>query len=392
MANKRPPSAANLELAEWVSSQGYPTSPRAIRTWRAKKWVAPAIVTPRGYARPTETSNPPEAFDQALVVASIRGGKRTSPDLVVFGLFARGHVVPIDQLRLAFRRQVFDPIQELVQSLSGDEASIDDKVDAIAVGASKLAKRSKSGRFMLRNAKGQAESAPSIVASTQALLATTMLGGDLSQFDLGAGDALDELIDVTAMRGLAEDRVEGLGAIVPGGRDELRDDLLGMFASASLSSLAEFLGSTSYEELATSRDMVQQVIKLGKNMAANVPELGGPETAHGMQFFSVQDSTDEAVAFMSLMFLQQMLRMGKEQVVSSMAELKPGMEKQSALRLLLDRLPPHLQRFVGPGGGNELLNASSAEQEEWAAIGAELERDYPGFGASLVSQEVPDDS
>ena len=46
---------------------------------REHKWVARAEVHPQGYARPTETSNPPESFDQALAVAQIRGGKRTSP-------------------------------------------------------------------------------------------------------------------------------------------------------------------------------------------------------------------------------------------------------------------------------------------------------------------------
>ena len=82
MAGKRPPSAADTELAEWVTAQGHPTSPRMIRTWRQHGWVARSLTRPQGYAKPTLSWNPPEAFDQALAVAKIRNGKRMSPDRI----------------------------------------------------------------------------------------------------------------------------------------------------------------------------------------------------------------------------------------------------------------------------------------------------------------------
>ena len=123
MPAKRPPSAANQELADWLTSQGYPTTPRAIRTWRTNRWLDPAIVEPKGYARPTETSNPPRVFAQALAVAQIRDGHRTSPDRVVLGLFVRGLPVPLDQLRLAFHRRFVEPMNALLEGLSVEDSS-----------------------------------------------------------------------------------------------------------------------------------------------------------------------------------------------------------------------------------------------------------------------------
>ena len=346
--------------------------------------MAPAIVEPQGYAQPTNTSNPPESFAQALAVAQIRDGERTSPDRIVLGLFARGYPVPLDQLRQAFHCRFIEPIRMLVEELSEGGSSIDEVVDAIATGTTALAPRSKSGRFMIRHAKNRDDSAMSIVESANALLATAMLGGDVSTFDLEGADAFDELMDVTSLGGFADDRVEGVGAIVRGGRQELRADLTSIFRSISVEALGELMQSASLEELTTSRNMLKQVLTFGEAFARNVPDLGGPRTAFGMEFLLTLAMDDESIVFLSVMLLSQIRRLGQAQVDASFVELTPSFEAQPAMRQLLDELPVELHRYFSTDSLRRGESPSPSESETIATTIAALEARIPGFTNILL--------
>ncbi len=253
MADKRAPSAANAELASCCPNGATPLLHGKFEPCGSTNgWLGPRSIlraTPGQQKRPIRLSPSIRRWPWPRS----EGVSEPSLDAILLGLFARGHVVPIEQLRSAFRHQLFDGIRKLRQRLAAESQSPDDVADTIAIGMATQAKRTKTGRFMLRNAKGQDDSAVSILTSAQTLLATVMLGGDLEPFHAGGDDALDDLIDLTGMHGLAQDQVVGGGSIVSGGREELRSDLIQTFASGSIDDLDDLLESASFDELAASR-------------------------------------------------------------------------------------------------------------------------------------------
>ena len=102
--------------------------------------------------------------------------------------------------------------------------------------------------MLKRAAEDGTETPTAIVGSAFTVVADALLGGDITQF-AGEGSALDELIDVTDMRGLAEDEVAGVGAIIPGGREELQRDLVEIFKCFSFSVIADTLETATFGEL-----------------------------------------------------------------------------------------------------------------------------------------------
>jgi hypothetical protein len=342
-----------------------------------------------GYARPTETRNPPEAFAQALAVAQVKSGKRMSPGTVVLGLFARGYPVPIDQLRRAVRGEVLEGVWKTVARVVAQGTDASDVADAIAIEASKYTRKTASGRFMLeRSSRRSDRPASSVMADSYLVLVTAMLGGDLDPFWEEGSEALDDLVDITDLKGLAEDRTAGIGAIVPGGRPELRRDLLEIFRSCSVGQVEDMLDACSYEDLVASRDLVIKIMGFGQDFAgAVVPALGGPEAAYGLKFMTTLSSDNWAgIAILSLFLLVQVQRIGHDQVSESVAILEPEFKATAATTQLLERLPESLYRFIGPGGARAFEKAGKPERDEFTAVLKAMEREQPGFLARVAKQ------
>ena len=350
-----------------------------------------AIVEPQGYAQPTKTTNPPEAYGQARTVAEIRAGKRTSPERIVIGLFARGQPADIDDLRAALLT-CFVPVQRAVDEQTERETDPERVVDAIAAGMAKVASRSKSGRFMLKGAKGRGESNTSIVESAMAPLVAALLGQDLGGFDLGddSSDALDELIDITGMRGLAEDEVEGIGTIVPGGRPELRSDVQGSLGSSSLQAMRDVLESATFDDLATSRKMLLQIAPGATAVARNVKRTGaGTSDAFGLSFFTAMDLDDEVVAVFSLILLLQIRRVGIQQMTAGTAAIQPAFDRNAAVAIILDNVPRRLHKYLRPGSHQILEAASDADRADLQAALNAWEEAPPDIRTRAKGPQTP---
>ena len=231
------PDTANVELSEWLGGQGYPTTPREIRTWRNYGWVDPAIVEPQGYAKPTETANTPEAFDQALAVAQVKVRQADDSDLVTLALFARGFPIRVELVREAWLKYFTSHPGRIFQT-DGPGPDPFDAAEALAAGAIRVAGRSRQGRFMLKNAdkpqrlspKGSAETAKAILQSAMTVVFTGLLGGSVEEFaqaNFEESSALDELHHATGMSGFVDDR-RGESVSIVASHEELRSDNVGI--------------------------------------------------------------------------------------------------------------------------------------------------------------------
>lgn len=351
VSQKRLPSDANDELATWVSGKGHPTTPREIRTWRQEGWVAPAIVEPQGYARPTLTRNPPEAFDQALAVAGVRGGKRRSPHWVTLALFGRGYPVNIELLRSAYAKY-FDNLQKALTKFTGDTADPFEAGEQLAVAVSRMANRTKQGRFMLRRAKALGESVTSIVASALTVVFTGMFGGSVKELSdppsIDSKSAMDELHVVTGMDGFVQDHVRGAGSIVAS-HEELRSDNAGIFEHFTLEALEKASQSSTLKSLIEGREQAKVMLRFMTNFARSTAMSRGPATAFGLSFVATLDVDDEFVALMALL-----VTVLNAWMPGRMAAFLPLWEREAdrhaALLIMLEEAPKPLRRYLGMNG------------------------------------------
>src|ERR1700683_1726455 len=267
MEQKRLPSAANVELADWVTERGYPTSPREIRTWREHGWVAQAIVEPQGYARATKVTNPPEAFDQSLAVATVRGAKRTSPHKIALRLFGHGYPIAKNPLRKAWEGY-FEDLPKTLHRYVGADSDAFDAGEQLATAVAKFANRTKQGRFMLKKAKELGESPVAIVTSAMTVIFTGMFGGSVKDLSeppsIDTRSALDEFHLVTGMAGFVDDQVGNIGSIVAS-HEELRSDNVSVFEHFKLESIVEASQRVSLDRLITGR---QQALVMLRFMAS----------------------------------------------------------------------------------------------------------------------------
>ena len=383
-------SGPEVELAEWLVEQGLPTTPRQIRTWRAKQWLAPAVVEAHGYAKEPTWFNPPESFEQARLIAEVRGGKRTNLHIMVLRLFARGHRLPMDQLRAAFRWYLKSIRGEFAKA-AGATTDPDDAAELVAAEAVKTAHKSKSGRRLLRGTASEGKAAEDMLASVMTVLVQALRGEDIGVFDHGGDDAIDEFIDFSGMRGMAEDTIDGSGPIVTGGRDELRGDIEDYLWASSLDAMENAVATATYEELVQSRDLIVPIISSGASFARNIKRGGaGPANVFGMDFFRTFDFNDESMALLSLIMLPQISRLGLERVVSGADQVRPGFDRQSAIDQLLTAIPRRLHKYVTKGGSRRLETASQDDRDAVAAALQEFQQAHPDVWALAVGDVAAD--
>jgi len=374
-------SGPETEIANRLTELDLPTTPRLIRTWRANGWVVPADVRAQGYAKAPEWSNPPEAFEQARRVAEVRGGKRTNPHRIVLRLFARDHhPLPLDQVKAALRWGLAPTKKEIAeaQTLAATDA---DRTTAEILGemATKQAQSSRLIRQLLRMAPSSGGSAAAHVSSSMSMIAAGLVGDDLSPFDRGGDDPVEELTKLSGRLGFIEDRVGTSGPIVTGGMDELRGDLLEFLEHASIDEIELELEGASYEDLAQCRDSLRFVFELGKLFASNIhrtePSL---PNAFGLNLLRYLDLDEETISMFSLLLLPQVRRIGASTVTQSVAQLTPEIGRQEAVRNLLDSCPSHLRRYLGALSAERLARATDHERSELTRFLDEFEKQYPG--------------
>jgi hypothetical protein len=350
MPDKRPPSAANVELADWVTAQGFLTTPREIRTWREAGWVVPAEVSPQGYARPTVVANPPEAFGQALAVATVRGGKRTSPQLIAFGLFARGYPIDIEPLREAWK-DYFEDVRSTLHKVTGPDADAFTAGEELAAAIAKMANRTKPGRYMLRNAKKRGESAVGIATSALTVVFTGLFGGSVDAMTepalFGEGSALDELHQLTGMAGFVNDKTAS-GVSIVASHDELRSDNVGVFEQFTLDAIELASQETSLDILIECRNQTRVLLRFTRAFARSTALTAGPATSYGMAFVCTLSSDDTFVALMVLLVaILNAWMPGRVERFLPMWTAEA--ERNEALLVLLDQTPRRFRKYlVGP--------------------------------------------
>lgn len=388
VASKDTYSGPEVEIAEWLVEQGLPTTPRQVRTWRAKRWLVPAVVEAHGYAKKPTWFNPPESFEQARLIAEVRGGKRTNPHVMVLRLFARGHRLPMDQLRAAFRWYLRSIRGEFAKAARGT-SDLDDAAELVAAEAAKIARKSKAGRRLLKGTDSEGKAAENMLASVMTVLVQALQGEDIGVFDHGGDDAIDEIINFSGMRGMAEDTIEGSGPIVTGGRDELRGDIEDYLWASSLEAMENAVATATYDELAQSRDLIVPIITSGASFARNIKRGGtGPANAFGMDFLTTFEFNDESMALLSLIMLPQISRLGLERVVSGADQIRPAFDRQSAIDQLLTAVPRRLLRYVTKGGSRRLETASQDDRDAVAAALQEFQQAHPDVWALAIGTEA----
>jgi hypothetical protein len=366
MAALRTPSRADLELAKWVTDQGWPTTPRQIRSWRAEGWVAQTEIKSLGRGKGKAAVNTKESFDQALAVAEIRGGKRKSPYRVVLSMFARGMTVPEDQLRAAYATY-FAKIWAEMEKATADEESDLGAAEKLAGEFAQIAHRRRFGRYLLGRAGQTGESPTSVVQSASTVAASALLGGELELFDLrdalgGMPDAIDELLDVTGMAGLATS-VGSAGPIVPT-RAELREDLLSWSKASSIEALAHASQELSLTDLAAGRDNFKLVLRLARDANAITKAAQSPDEAFGTRLASKLPIDDEAIAGIAVMVALVLTRQ-RQVIEEGLPIIEASARRTAAVREALNYFPRKLHRFLGPEGSDRLARASKAVREEF---------------------------
>jgi hypothetical protein len=302
---KRPPSEANQELADWLGREGYPTTPREIRTWRARGWVAKTIVEPQGYARPTKTRNPPESFDQALSFATVKGGKRMDPVVVPLALQVRGFPVSEELVRGAWAT-FFDRFSEDVEKVAGPDADPLAAGEQLAEAVAKAADKSRNGRFMRRRAKSLSASPEQLMASAMTVVFTGLLGGSVQPFSapdaIEETSALDELHRITGLSGFVDDKVEGVGSIAPS-HQELRADNVNVFEYFNLDEIRRVSQTASLEGLKMGQERWTIMYRFMTSVAQVTQLTSGPDSAYGMSFTTTIRDDDFTTAFIGLLIV-----------------------------------------------------------------------------------------
>jgi len=367
MAPLRTPSEANVELAKLVTEAGNPTTARQVRTWRSNGWVPQAEVRALGRGRGKAAVNTEESFKQALTVAETRGGKRTSPHLIVLALFARGFAVSEVQLRAAYATYFGRKRAELEKATAGAETDFD-AAEQLAGGITQAAHRQRSGRYLMSRAARTGESPAAMLETVLTVVASALLGGDVRElfdhFDPSGvmSDAIDELLEVTGMAGLAKP----VGAAVPivSTRAELREDVLSWIENSSIDSLERASQELPLADLVFARDSFKLVWGAVKALNAITKAAGSPDDAFGTRFASMLKVGDEEVAFLAVM-MASLLKHLRPAVEEGLPLIEASAQRAAAVEEMLGYFPKHLHRFLGPEGSERLARAHKATREEF---------------------------
>ena len=372
-----------------MTDQGYLASPREIRTWREHRWVVPAITEAQGYARGSQSTNPPEAFAQALAVAKVRAGKRTSPHEIAFRLFARGYPISGEALHEAWQLY-FDDLRKAIAKYVTPGSDAFDAGEQLAISFVKVANRSKAGRYMLRHAKKLGESPRAVVESALTVVLTGMLGGSVKELaeppSVDECSAMDEMQRVTGMDGFVNDRVEGVGSIVAS-HEELRSDNVRIFEYFTLDVIEEAGQTMNLDRLVRGREQALVLLRFMTSFARSTALTSGPATAFGLSFIAALDTDDTAVAVLSLL-----VAILNEWMPGRMEELLPmwtvEADRHSALVLGLEAAPKHLRKYLSVRGP-PIEQVPEDLREELIAFTEGFKHHHPELAEAIGRPSVP---
>jgi hypothetical protein len=294
-----------------------------VRTYRSKGLIAKAIVTRQGYAQPTLSANPPEAFDQALAIAQVRDPTRDreSFHIIVFRLFTRRCPVPISALREGYR-EFFAPMSKaLARTLEGSVDELEEEERA-AQAMLPILPRKKSGRYIEKRAKGSVDLQLSALTAMSAIL----LGHGVDHFAPGAEgdeDAVDEMLALTGLAGFSEDRTGPTGPIIDT-YQEMRKDSVGALSMFSLSDLESHSQTASNEELVRGRELALVLLPYVQNVASNARGLDGVKDGFGLGFAETMTLDEESICVCTLLFVAMEKSLGAKQIDDSLKIFFPG--------------------------------------------------------------------
>jgi hypothetical protein len=359
MASVRQPTEANVEVADFLTSHNWPTTPRDVRTWISRRWIVREPARALGYGRGTVTLNSPELLRRALAIAELKMGKRTAPHVVVLGLFARGFEVDVDQLRAAYVAY-FENLERAIERQTKDLSDPLEKADYLAEAMVASCGRSRTGRFLLKRSGLIGETAESVLKSALSIVCASLLDCDPEEFATRMPndeepDALDDLLATTGIAGFSKDHSGGVGPIVDNEFD-LRDDMLDFLFDFSLSKLKQASQELPVEMLRTGRERLRVLVPFLKGFARFAQLSGGPRDAFGLIFATKLRFDEEATAVLSLLLAKvESEYPGRYEQIAPMFEA--GAQKFVAATGVLERLQPRLRRYLGASGALLLAKA-----------------------------------
>jgi hypothetical protein len=405
MGHKRPPTAADLELANYVTAHEENLSARMVRTHRADRLIAKAVLIPQGYAQPVLSVNPPEAFDQALAVARVRAGKRISFSDLAFGLFDQEYALDIVALRRAYQDH-FTAIMAYLRNLADGDDDLA-LAEEIARQALKRLRSTKQGRFMARQARRVAKenggpgalavvSEEAMLTETLTVLSMVMLGRDLGQLDHADDkddqetDPIDHALLVTGLAGFHTDRVGGIGPIIESSENHRRDLIATWGPMFSLESLFEFSQGAQYDQLVRAREHLRHLRSFSDAVARTSAMTAGCANAFGMAIspYLPDDPPDNAVAALMIGRLEELF--GQEQFETVWALLEPELARHQAVQWIVKELPRPLRRFLGIRGAERQQRASTEMVTQLRFRLDEIELNHPELFKTATTQGATD--
>ena len=280
-------------------------------------------------------------------------------------MFARGRSVPEEQLRAAYKAYFAEMGREFAKATDGAEDPLDAAEKIVRLLLPTMRRRP-MGRFLLSRAAQFRESPEAVVQSALTVLATALLGGDVSQFatsDADSTDALNELLGATGAEGLA--KPVGAAPPIMGSLEEVHDEFLSLFEASSIEALERASQELPPAELAAARDRVGMIFGLVEHVNTITKAAGSPQDAFGTRFASKLPMNDKAIAFLAVQFAV-ISTPHKRVIEEGFPVIEAAARRVAAVEEMLPHFPKHLQRFLGPEGSGRLKRARKTTQEEFA--------------------------
>jgi hypothetical protein len=380
MGRKHRESVADEQVASFLRASGFERSTaRQSREWRALRLLEPADLVRSGYAQPVLASNRPGTLDRALVVAHAYGGKRVRLERVALRLFARREEVEEHLLRRSLVAAI-DYLQDYAKRHAQSD-SVEDQVAFLVEYAKSHAKRQPMTSFLLRGSEGLGgESANAIFESVIELAFTALLGGDVRAFEhptYEGGDSMDELLRASGAIGLAEDEVPDIGAIVPGGVAEPREDFFKAFQVCNANNLKRIASEAPINDLFWARDEVMRGANLARDFEFNNRYRRGPKNAFGMAASKVLPRDEEYTGTLCLILLAIADVHGKEAFASGVEQLEGSMAHEEDMARFLSAFPARWRHVTLAGKEHLFAKAPLEVQQELQRIFEELKESNP---------------
>ncbi len=261
-----------------------------------------------------------------------------------------------------------------------------DAAEPVAGEVMKVADRSRMGRFMLRQADNhmrlrppeERESISSLMLTVFTVLAGALIGTGPDQF---SESAVDELIDVTGMTGLVNDRVGGQSIIAS--YDALRGDLISVLKSMSVDALDHASQSVSVEKLVEARSRVLAMRPFLVNFFEVMKKTRSKRT-FGLAFPAVLVFGDDLVAVL-IVLIAHVSTLGGEDFDRELEALRPVFVREGAryeaLNKIVSAVPPHLRKYLGVEGELLQAGASVSDREQLRAAISDFEARHPDIFA-----------